>query len=123
MGRRIRCGPSGAKDPRLVRGRPDGPPEYWTGHQLESGSSAARERLERVAELPRALRDPRAAVTARRADAAAVVPLQRPEGELGDAGRPRPVLDHRRVGGGEDLRRAEVVDAEHLGDAEHVPEI
>src|SRR6266702_6071389 len=84
--------------------------------------AAAGERLEGVAELPRCLGDTGAGALALQARAAAVVALDGPERQEADALGDRTLLDGGGVRGGERLGGAEVVDAGHLGDADHGPQ-
>ena len=76
-----------------------------------------------MAELPRRLADPGTVVGRAAARAAAVVALQCPERQLRDALRLGPAHHRVRVRDGERLPRAEVVDTDHLGDADHGPQL
>ncbi len=76
-----------------------------------------------MAEVPGVLRDARAGVAPAGAGAAAVVALERPERQGADALGDGPVVDLGGVGRGERLGRAVVVDARHLDDAGHAPQL
>src|SRR5256885_513314 len=91
-------------------------------------SVTVREWRHDMRDLPGRLGHAGAVVATGGTGAAAVVPAQRPEGQLGDVPVPGPRGDVLGAREREDLQRprlatrAVVVDAEHLGDADHAPE-